>query len=331
MLPATDAAHDSSSPAIETGELMGKGGMVVKMGGADLRAPSQGPREADLDLSSGVAALMELAGLCPEPVAPREPGEPPREAIAPPRTKLRVRASPVQDSPVTRPPSIADFREVQRRKAPPPIADNECMHLVLPRRKAGCLDTPERDPVIVTPSVLEGLFCYPLAVASEKLGLSATTIKKLCRKVGIEKWPYKSPYRSGRGSAPDDRESHGVHKSESHSRRSTPPQSRTASQSPVPSCLEPGSSMDSVNKSPTPPPAIKEEDGDSASDISLDAPPTPPKLALMSISALVGEPSGRGTPPRHGSPARVAGAKLAPLLANMARGKPSPRKELPCM
>jgi hypothetical protein len=32
-------------------------------------------------------------------------------------------------------------------------------------------------------------------------GLSATTIKKLCRKLGINKWPYKSPFRTPRGAS----------------------------------------------------------------------------------------------------------------------------------
>lgn len=129
------------------------------------------------------------------------------------------------------------------------------MHVVLPRRKAGELDTPEREAVVVTPEVLASLFQHPLAVASQKLvgplslfpapandaakknplassfdaclvpgisslrymhtsttllrrfshllpvspqGLSATTIKKLCRKLGINKWPYKSPFRTAR-------------------------------------------------------------------------------------------------------------------------------------
>jgi len=78
-----------------------------------------------------------------------------------------------------------------------PATKKQTVDMVLPRRKAGCLNDPQRSPVMVTPDVLQSLFKFPLAVASQKLGLSATTIKKLCRKLGISKWPYKSPARSG--------------------------------------------------------------------------------------------------------------------------------------
>jgi hypothetical protein len=50
------------------------------------------------------------------------------------------------------------------------------VHLVLPRRKAGQLDTPEREAVVVTPEILSSLFQHPLAVASQKLvGLPPST------------------------------------------------------------------------------------------------------------------------------------------------------------
>lgn len=38
-------------------------------------------------------------------------------------------------------------------------------------------------------------------IDSASQGLSATTIKKLCRKLGINKWPYKSPFRTPRGAS----------------------------------------------------------------------------------------------------------------------------------
>jgi len=82
------------------------------------------------------------------------------------------------------------------------FSGSEVVDVVLPRRKAGCLDLPQRNPIVVTPEVLESLFEFPLAVASKRLGLSATTIKKLCRKIGIAKWPYKSPTRSGARTSP---------------------------------------------------------------------------------------------------------------------------------
>lgn len=47
--------------------------------------------------------------------------------------------------------------------------NDEAVHVVLPRRKAGELDAPERDAVVVTPEVLESLFHLPLAEASHRL------------------------------------------------------------------------------------------------------------------------------------------------------------------
>lgn len=48
-------------------------------------------------------------------------------------------------------------------------ADIGEVHVVLPRRKAGELDAPEREAVVVTPEILSSLFHHPLAVASQKL------------------------------------------------------------------------------------------------------------------------------------------------------------------
>ena len=70
---------------------------------------------------------------------------------------------------------------------------------VFPRRKPG--DT-KRDcsavaPVALSLEVLEQLANYSLPHAASKLGISATAMKKACRKLGIARWPYL-PARPGR-------------------------------------------------------------------------------------------------------------------------------------
>jgi hypothetical protein len=56
-------------------------------------------------------------------------------------------------------------------------ADIGDVHVVLPRRKAGELDAPEREAVVVTPEILSSLFHHPLAVASQKLVSSLRTTR----------------------------------------------------------------------------------------------------------------------------------------------------------
>jgi hypothetical protein len=46
------------------------------------------------------------------------------------------------------------------------------------------------DPVRVSLDVIEDLGSLPLARAAASLGLSATSFKGACRKLGIKRWPY---------------------------------------------------------------------------------------------------------------------------------------------
>lgn len=43
----------------------------------------------------------------------------------------------------------------------------------------------------VTREVLQGYFDLPLGEASKELGVSTTIVKRLCRKLGIARWPYR--------------------------------------------------------------------------------------------------------------------------------------------
>mmetsp|Transcript_61374 Transcript_61374/g.151049 ORF Transcript_61374/g.151049 Transcript_61374/m.151049 type:complete len:306 (-) Transcript_61374:351-1268(-) len=63
--------------------------------------------------------------------------------------------------------------------------------IVYPRRKAGENPLDQRTPVIITLELLQEHFGTPLHVAAAKLGICATALKRVCRKVGIPKWPFR--------------------------------------------------------------------------------------------------------------------------------------------
>jgi hypothetical protein len=46
-------------------------------------------------------------------------------------------------------------------------------------------------PIVVTPEVLRIYFNKPLHEAARCLGICATAVKKICRKMGIKEWPYQ--------------------------------------------------------------------------------------------------------------------------------------------
>ena len=84
---------------------------------------------------------------------------------------------------------------------------------LFPRRKAG--EAAERkakkgeaQPVRFDRKSIEALFGKPQAEAASDLGIALTTLKHLCRKMGIVRWPYQrwprgAPARSSSCSAPD--------------------------------------------------------------------------------------------------------------------------------
>mmetsp|Transcript_18965 Transcript_18965/g.38532 ORF Transcript_18965/g.38532 Transcript_18965/m.38532 type:complete len:214 (+) Transcript_18965:239-880(+) len=63
---------------------------------------------------------------------------------------------------------------------------------LFPRRKAG-QNRPGggKGPVVLTLELLEQFYGMPLHVAAKRLGICQTAIKKVCRRLGIKKWPYK--------------------------------------------------------------------------------------------------------------------------------------------
>jgi len=66
---------------------------------------------------------------------------------------------------------------------------------LFPRRKAGETESAAssrgRDPVSLGYDVLEPLFALPQNAAAKRIGISLTALKQVCRKLGIERWPYR--------------------------------------------------------------------------------------------------------------------------------------------
>eukprot|EP00286_Rhodomonas_abbreviata_P028815 CAMPEP_0181310438 /NCGR_PEP_ID=MMETSP1101-20121128/12586_1 /TAXON_ID=46948 /ORGANISM="Rhodomonas abbreviata, Strain Caron Lab Isolate" /LENGTH=409 /DNA_ID=CAMNT_0023417067 /DNA_START=35 /DNA_END=1264 /DNA_ORIENTATION=- len=63
---------------------------------------------------------------------------------------------------------------------------------IFPRKKAGQDKLgSNRPPIIITRAVLEKYFDMPQQLVCKKMGICATVIKKVCRQLGIDKWPYK--------------------------------------------------------------------------------------------------------------------------------------------
>eukprot|EP00285_Hemiselmis_virescens_P010383 CAMPEP_0173380806 /NCGR_PEP_ID=MMETSP1356-20130122/3412_1 /TAXON_ID=77927 ORGANISM="Hemiselmis virescens, Strain PCC157" /NCGR_SAMPLE_ID=MMETSP1356 /ASSEMBLY_ACC=CAM_ASM_000847 /LENGTH=159 /DNA_ID=CAMNT_0014334513 /DNA_START=163 /DNA_END=638 /DNA_ORIENTATION=- len=68
------------------------------------------------------------------------------------------------------------------------------VELIMPRNKAG--EVGAKVPVAITLPLLCQHFHESLAVASSKMGISTTALKRVCRKLGVRRWPF-TPDRSG--------------------------------------------------------------------------------------------------------------------------------------
>lgn len=92
--------------------------------------------------------------------------------------------------------------------------------IIFPRRKMGEAARGS-DAVWLSVDVLNSLADRSLASAAKLLGISATALKKACRELGVERWPYCRKRTLDRGSASSDQESRA--------------ETRTGSASPLPS------------------------------------------------------------------------------------------------
>ena len=68
--------------------------------------------------------------------------------------------------------------------------------VIKPRRKKDQkTKRGETKGVVVTIEVLETVFHMPLHKACKALGVCATAMKRVCRKLGVKKWPYRDSAR----------------------------------------------------------------------------------------------------------------------------------------
>jgi len=72
--------------------------------------------------------------------------------------------------------------------------------IIFPRRKNG-EETRGSDAVWLSVDVLNSLSDRSLASAAKILGISATALKKACRELGVERWPYHRNRKAGSVSA----------------------------------------------------------------------------------------------------------------------------------
>ena len=63
--------------------------------------------------------------------------------------------------------------------------------IIKPRRKHGQTERGDTKGVVVTMEILETVFHMPLHKACKALGVCATAMKRVCRKLGVKKWPYR--------------------------------------------------------------------------------------------------------------------------------------------
>ena len=79
-------------------------------------------------------------------------------------------------------------------EAPPPA---RCA-TILPRRRAGGANSGDSDgaapwpgPVSITLDLLEGMADLTIAAAARRIRVSATSLKKACRRLGVDRWPFR--------------------------------------------------------------------------------------------------------------------------------------------
>eukprot|EP00287_Rhodomonas_sp_CCMP768_P008111 CAMPEP_0196748276 /NCGR_PEP_ID=MMETSP1091-20130531/72962_1 /TAXON_ID=302021 /ORGANISM="Rhodomonas sp., Strain CCMP768" /LENGTH=212 /DNA_ID=CAMNT_0042095563 /DNA_START=22 /DNA_END=660 /DNA_ORIENTATION=+ len=95
---------------------------------------------------------------------------------------------------MSKPP--VDLSIAVKRHHDPTVERQVCV--ICPRRKGKAQEgkAPERGsgatPVTLSLEFLRPLFKKPLTVVSKELGLSATAIKKACRRFGVPKWPFRT-------------------------------------------------------------------------------------------------------------------------------------------
>eukprot|EP00961_Rhodomonas_salina_P125765 1694458-Rhodomonas_salina.2 len=74
--------------------------------------------------------------------------------------------------------------------------------LLYPRRKGVDPELSEvsgRKPVMLDADGVKQLFHLPLRDAADRVGICVTSLKRVCRRLGIQRWPYTKPPQSSPG------------------------------------------------------------------------------------------------------------------------------------
>lgn len=106
-------------------------------------------------------------------------------------TRARSRRRPPQ--PTSRASSSASTDSGPAGAERPRRRGNRSALRLFPRRKAGESDLKALGgPVDLSKEIVDEFVGMSMKEASQKLGISASAMKKACRKLGIQKWPHKS-------------------------------------------------------------------------------------------------------------------------------------------
>jgi hypothetical protein len=182
---------------------------------------------------------------------------------------------------------------------------------IFPRRKGGqSRNHTESAPVIITAELLQSYYNMPLVRAAKKLGICTTALKKVCRKLGIHKWPYKEmkPALSLCRQA----ESSGSGKSAPGSSDLCPlGVSITGSLSPPASRREPAGRHASAHSHKSTQPAGAATGGNRACATSASAPSSPRRRNVSRGSRATGACAPRGGEQGLAEPAASTAAALA--------------------
>eukprot|EP00283_Hemiselmis_rufescens_P003999 CAMPEP_0173419092 /NCGR_PEP_ID=MMETSP1357-20121228/1056_1 /TAXON_ID=77926 /ORGANISM="Hemiselmis rufescens, Strain PCC563" /LENGTH=292 /DNA_ID=CAMNT_0014381675 /DNA_START=68 /DNA_END=943 /DNA_ORIENTATION=+ len=131
---------------------------------------------------------------------------------SPRNTRMRARSSvPVAAlQPASSSAAFASIQAIKDMQSATPNLEYP-VELIMPRNKPG--EVGPREPVVITLPVLCQLFHEPLSIASAKIGISSTALKRVCRKLGVRRWPF-TPDRSGRKKATDGIEGESISEAE---------------------------------------------------------------------------------------------------------------------
>uniref|UniRef100_A0A7S4KX31 RWP-RK domain-containing protein n=1 Tax=Guillardia theta TaxID=55529 RepID=A0A7S4KX31_GUITH len=80
--------------------------------------------------------------------------------------------------------------------------------IIYPRKKLG-QESRKSNLVVLTFESISEMFHYPLSSVAQQLNISQTALKKACRDLGIERWPYRKSqwFKPMNGKQPDEAES----------------------------------------------------------------------------------------------------------------------------